>query len=90
MCWRPHGVALIFGDRYLQTKLDDGYRLCNYCGMLEQHPGQFPSIGKAYFCSRECADHGITSDDAQTGITLSSGARNERGVIDDNNGVDTV
>jgi hypothetical protein len=33
---KPDGVRTIFGDRYVQAKLDDGHKLCNYCGMIEQ------------------------------------------------------
>lgn len=59
MCWRPHGVAVIFGDRYTQTKVDEGFKLCSYCGMLEQHPDQFPGCQKcldAFYCSKDCLD----------------------------------
>ena len=57
--WRPKGVNVIFGDRYIQSKKEEGFHLCGYCGILESIPGQFrpgPRLPYAspHFCSDEC------------------------------------
>lgn len=41
--WRPNGVHVIFGDSYVDKKQRAGFHLCDYCGMLEQTPQQFPT-----------------------------------------------
>ncbi|KAI6231656.1 hypothetical protein M3Y95_00404900 [Aphelenchoides besseyi] len=40
--WKPNGVQVIFGDRYIEKKQRAGFLLCDYCGMLEQKIDQFP------------------------------------------------
>ncbi|KAI6192196.1 hypothetical protein M3Y97_00310900 [Aphelenchoides bicaudatus] len=52
--WRPNGVQIIFGDMYVEKKQRAGFNLCEYCGMLEQSPQQFPKYNEKRFCSEHC------------------------------------
>jgi len=52
--WRPRGASVIFGDRYIQKQLGEGFHLCGYCGMVEQQLDQFPSALDRHFCSQRC------------------------------------
>uniref|UniRef100_A0A0N4Z4V5 FLZ-type domain-containing protein n=1 Tax=Parastrongyloides trichosuri TaxID=131310 RepID=A0A0N4Z4V5_PARTI len=52
--WRPTGANVIFGDTYIEKKRRGGFMLCEYCGMLEQSPNQFPQFRDMKFCTEGC------------------------------------
>lgn len=63
--WRPNGVRVIFGYEYVASKLQEGLKLCSYCGLLESQPGSFKrclvcqkqeSKDPACYCSEDCED----------------------------------
>ncbi|VDN02252.1 unnamed protein product [Thelazia callipaeda] len=60
--WRPNGSVVIFGDRFIKDKQQFGFSLCAYCGMLEQHIGQFAYHKQQRFCSQKCLQAALTSD----------------------------
>uniref|UniRef100_A0A0N5ASF5 MYND-type domain-containing protein n=1 Tax=Syphacia muris TaxID=451379 RepID=A0A0N5ASF5_9BILA len=53
--WRPNGSYVIFGDRFIHERLEEGYSLCANCGMLEQQPNQFGICDGKKFCSEQCS-----------------------------------